>query len=120
MGASVPEGLYFAAAKDDAGRKAYPLMLPCRPEVIESESLRGAFSAYDASETESQRQLKFALRIAPRPIALATIYADQDAVPAAEASLIDQRRDIPENRAKWRFGLRSEAVLLNSDKGDPA
>ena len=103
-----------------AGRKAYPLMLPCRPVVVETAGLRAGFEAYDASETDRQRQLKAHLGVKPRAIATTNIYADQDGVPAIEASRIEQRRDIPESRAKWRFGLRAEAVLRRTGNGDAA
>ena len=103
-----------------AGRKAYPLMLPCRPMVLDAGSVRAAFAAYDNAEPESVKHLKSALGVKPRREAMSAIYADQDGVPPADASRIDQRRDIPESRAKWRFGLRAEAVLHGATKGDQA
>ena len=100
-----------------AGRKAHPLMLPCRPTALDAADLRAAFTAYDASEPEAIRNLKSAFNIRPRPQALQTIYADADEVGHNQAQRIDQRRDIPESRAKWRFGLRSEAVLRRLGQG---
>ena len=103
-----------------AGRKAHALMLPCRPMALDAADLRAAFTAYDAGEPEAVRKLKAEFNIRPRDNALLTIYADADANEVGQAQRIDQRRDIPESRAKWRFGLRSEAVLRRSGQGDAA
>lgn len=101
-----------------AGRKAHPLMLPSAPRIVEVADIRSAFSAHDAAEPDSVRKLKCDLRIEPRPGASTTIYTDADAVSENEVQRFEQRRDLPESREKWRFGLRTEAVLRNASKGD--
>ena len=100
-----------------AGRKAHPLMLPCRPDVVAASGVRNAFASYDAREPDGVRKLKANYRVEPRPGAPTTIYADADALGAKDAYRLEQRRDLPESREKWRFGLRTEAVLRNANNG---
>jgi CRISPR system Cascade subunit CasD len=100
-----------------AGRKAHPLMLPSLPKIVPATHLRAAFAAYDASEPAAVRQLKVDYRIVPRPDTSATIYADIDGILPTDAQRLEQRRDLPESRNKWRFGLRTEAVLRSSNNG---
>ena len=92
------------------GRKSHPLMLPMLPKCITTSSIESAFTAYDALETEPQRKFKTDAKFAPvamqRPI-----YAELGAVPPNRVDRIEQRRDNPESRSKWRFGLRSEVLL---------
>lgn len=102
-----------------AGRKAHPLMLPMAPRIVEAERIEAAFSAFDE---RMATKIKFLLdglrdrRTAPgtsRPV-----FADAEAVPPAEraarATQLIERRDNPENRKTWCFGLRSEVLLRDS------
>ena len=109
-----------------AGRKANPLMLPFAPHVLDAARIEDAFPAFDALETSQIRALKSHLRL--KLDANAPIYADSSAVPvderAARVSRLEERRDLPESRSKWRFGLRSEVLLKSppgtSNQGDQA
>jgi CRISPR system Cascade subunit CasD len=94
-----------------AGRKAHPLMLPMRPCLVEASAVETAFAEYDAHSSDPIRQLWSDIRLAAgsyRPI-----YIDVDAARAMNLAIdrLEERRDIPESRAKWRFGLRAEALL---------
>jgi CRISPR system Cascade subunit CasD len=99
-----------------AGRKSHPLTLPMLPLVVRADDIGAAFNAYDAQETSAQRQFKADVRIQAanghRPI-----YADGAGVPRQLIDRIEQRRDVPESRAKWRFGLRSEVLLKSQSSG---
>jgi CRISPR system Cascade subunit CasD len=96
-----------------AGRKSHPLMLPCAPHLVKEGDARRAFSAYDEAKPEILDFRKKRLtreRGYPAP-SQPLIYCETDD-PAAEASeCVEQRRDMPESRTKWRFGVRQEAVL---------
>jgi CRISPR system Cascade subunit CasD len=99
-----------------AGRKAHPLMLPMAPQLLESSTIEEAFASFDTSETSFVKELKSLSRSnlnAERPI-----FTDLSAIPEhqrqARISRYEERRDIPESRAKWRFGLRSEALLRDT------
>lgn len=102
-----------------AGRKAHPLMLPMAPCLVEAERIEAAFSAFDEAMDPKVKSMLDGLqhmrssRTASRPL-----FADADAVPAAEraarATQLIERRDNPESRDKWRFGLRSELQLRDS------
>lgn len=103
-----------------AGRKAHPLMLPCDAKIVQAETVTGAFAAFDVNEKEAIKHLKNKLltkagRPHSRPACI--IYTDLDGVAGVPADRIEQRRDVPENRAKWRFGLRQEAVLHGHNGG---
>ncbi|MBT3070568.1 type I-E CRISPR-associated protein Cas5/CasD [Rhodomicrobium sp. Az07] len=94
-----------------AGRKSHPLMLPCAPEVVAAGDVLAAFAAYDDA-TKRVAEFKRSYfesegQAAPQP----TIYSDADDPAAASSSRIEQRRDVPESRTKWRFGVRQEAVI---------
>ncbi|WP_088343362.1 MULTISPECIES: type I-E CRISPR-associated protein Cas5/CasD [Rhodomicrobium] len=95
-----------------AGRKAHPLMWPMAPALIEAEGLREAFAAFDAASPE---RLALWRDFGVRHDAQRPIFTDLSALPAADQrtaiARLDERRDEPENRAQWRFGLRTEAML---------
>ena len=103
-----------------AGRKAHPLMLPMAPRLVEAERIEDAFARFDAEEPAASKGLKAALDLKLR--ADCAVYADVSAVPydqrSQRISRLEQRRDLPENRAKWRFGLRTEALLNSTTKAD--
>ncbi|MBX9684726.1 MAG: type I-E CRISPR-associated protein Cas5/CasD [Hyphomicrobium sp.] len=102
-----------------AGRKANVLMLPMTPRVVSADDVTAAFTLYDSGETDTQKQLQKDYWLIPRQ-SDARIYADADSVPRQLTDRIEQRRDIPESRAKWRFGLRAEALLKPTKLGDRA
>lgn len=100
-----------------AGRKAHALMLPMRPDLVEAATVDAAFALFDARWPEGIAKLWRDLAIAlehERPI-----FADLDpeAVPPSQFERLEERRDIPESRAKWRFGLRAEALLRRQPAG---
>jgi CRISPR system Cascade subunit CasD len=96
-----------------AGRKAHPLTLPMAPQLIPSDLIDGAFAAFDTNETSLIREMKSQTRSKLQAGDL--IYTDLSAIPVHQRdvriSRYEERRDLPESRAKWRFGLRSEALL---------
>lgn len=96
-----------------AGRKANALMLPMAPRFVEADVIEAAFSGFDAGEDEAVAALKRAM--SPAPNANRPVFVDLQAIPIEERAMRvarhEQRRDLPESRAKWRFGLRSEALL---------
>lgn len=104
-----------------AGRKSFPLMLPVAPIIVEADSLVAAFAARDAIEREQYPgiiELKERLGVVPR--LERPIFADIDCdMGDCAAERIEERRDNPESRSKWRFGIRSEALLLpTADDGE--
>lgn len=93
------------------GRKAHPLLLPMAPRIVPAEDVVEAFAAFDAGEPELIKLFRLRLvREKDRP-ATASIFVDADAVQPSQIERLEQRRDVPEQRAKWRFGTRAEALL---------
>jgi CRISPR system Cascade subunit CasD len=102
-----------------AGRKAHVLMLPMTPHVLTADDVERAFAAYDARESMEQRSLRQRFWLTPHPDARSRIYVDTELVSlTSSVDRYEQRRDIPESRTKWRFGLRTEA-LLKTTRGAP-
>jgi CRISPR system Cascade subunit CasD len=99
-----------------AGRKANVLMLPMAPRLVVADDISTAFTAYDMSEPETQKKLRQAYWLVPKSTD-GRIYADAESVPRQLTDRIEQRRDIPESRTKWRFGLRSEALVKSTPPG---
>lgn len=97
-----------------AGRKAFPLMLPPHPQIVTlDDGIEPAFQAYDDRLNDDIRELLAS--VTPRRRYRPQIFVDADAVPRSQpVDRIEERRDIPENRGKWRFGLRSEVMLRQS------
>lgn len=102
-----------------AGRKSHPLMLPMRPVVVAAESVPAAFHAHDRSEPPQVSALMTQHRMTWNRSSQREIYVDADAVPRSEVDRLEERRDMPESRAKWRFGLRTEALLKADAPDDP-
>lgn len=102
-----------------AGRKANALMLPMRPMLVTADLVDAAFAAFDTAQPIAVTDLWRNCRIsttADRPI-----FADASAVPEDRVGRIEERRDVPESRAKWRFSLRTEVLLRSApSNGDPA
>ena len=96
-----------------AGRKSFPLMLPCRPVVLSADTVEQALAAYAAGKSEAIKSLEAKLLSGRLPRAGLTrwLYADASAPLSGNRQRTEQRRDMPESRAKWRFGLRQEIVL---------
>ena len=103
-----------------AGRKANALMLPMAPRLVESQTIEGAFATFDADEVEAVAA--FRRGTSPSPDAYRPIFADISAIREedrmARISRHEQRRDLPESRTKWRFGLRSEVLLKGTSEAD--
>ncbi|MEM9030225.1 MAG: type I-E CRISPR-associated protein Cas5/CasD [Pseudomonadota bacterium] len=99
-----PEYILFA------GRKAFPLMLPTAPHfvLIDHGDIESVFTGYDRLIRPGPIDLLPRTKSRHRP----QIFVDADALPGSQrVDRIEERRDVPENREKWRFGLRSEALL---------
>lgn len=94
-----------------AGRKANALMLPMAPEIVAADDVEAAFAAFDARESDAQKDLRKRFWLTPRRDAGPRIYTDLELAPPQRISRHEQRRDIPDSRAKWRFGLRTEVLL---------
>ncbi|MEQ1695272.1 MAG: type I-E CRISPR-associated protein Cas5/CasD [Hyphomicrobiaceae bacterium] len=103
-----------------AGRKSNPLALPFGPRILEADRIESAFTLFSKDEPQALRNLKAAHWSRPRDDA--PIYVDATAIPAGEreqrVSRLEQRRDDPESRTKWRFGLRAEALLRSRPAED--
>lgn len=99
-----------------AGRKSNPLAFPMRPVIVDAGTIEGAFAAYNEQPRPNALDLMRFIGFKPNPDA--PIYADAAAIPNnerdARVARLEQRRDNPESRTKWRFGLRDEALLKPS------
>lgn len=106
-----------------AGRKAHPLMFPLLPNsekrrhpILDAASVTDAFDKFDREVDHDMTAFRRGLGV--KPSGHRSIFADASAIPAnerdAHVAQLVERRDAPENRAKWRFGLRSEALLRNA------
>lgn len=98
-----------------AGRKAHALMLPMSPMLIDADNVVAAFDEFDERERTERKaigDLKWALGL--RPADYRPIFADAAAIPSEWIERLEQHRDLPESRSKWRFGLRAEAMLRQS------
>lgn len=116
--AEIEAALKAPAFAPFAGRKANTLMLPMSPSIASSDDVEAAFAAFDARETNGQKQLRRRFWLTPHPDVVPRIYADADLAPSSQRiERHEQRRDIPESRAKWRFGLRSEVLLKSTGGG---
>jgi len=94
-----------------AGRKAHPLLLPLAARIVAAADVVAAFAAFDLGEPEAMRAFRLGIvRDKDRPAA-PPIFVDADAVPQSQVERLEQRRDVPESRAKWRFSTRAEALL---------
>lgn len=71
------------------------------------------FARYDQGVPKEVEDLMERLGI--RRVRNRPIYCDVSAIPRHEqvvrVARLEERRDLPESRAKWRFGLRTEALL---------
>ena len=103
-----PEFILFA------GRKAFPLMLPTHPQIVVlDDGVEAAFASYDDTLGDDIRSMIASVTAHRRH--RPQIFVDVDAVPGSQlVDRIEERRDVPESRSKWRFGLRSEALLRQS------
>jgi len=106
-----------------AGRKANALLFPCGPALVEAADVVGAFAAFDFADTQRRKfrndwspdwLINNRARQSPR------IYTDTDGVGERTVSQIEERRDMPESRAKWRFLRRDEALLSSPQREVPS
>jgi len=102
-----------------AGRKANALMFPMRPMLVQADAIDAAFTTFDATEPAAVKDLWRDCRMVTNPVR--PIFADTAAVAHDRVARIEERRDVPESRAKWRFSLRTEVLLRDTQSnGDPA
>ena len=102
-----------------AGRKANALMLPMRPDLVDASGIDVAFTEFDTRQPLGVSNLWDYLKFKPR--GHAQIFADADGAHGQMIGRLEERRDIPESRAKWRFGLRTEVLLGKpSNSGETA
>ena len=116
--AEIAEALRMPRFTPFAGRKANALMLPTTPKVVAADDIEAAFAVFDAQETEEQKELRRRFWMTPHPDARPRIYTDLELAPSSQRiARHEQRRDLPESRAKWRFGLRTEILLKPAGGG---
>ena len=96
------------------GRKAHALMLPMRPGLVDALTIVEAFAAYDAQLPTAITKLWSDVKFHPKGRAL--IFSDTDGAHGRPPERLEERRDNPESRAKWRFGLRTEVLLAKPAK----
>ena len=94
-----------------AGRKAHPLLLPMAPRVVAADDIVAAYAAFDAGEPEAVKAVWVPDGGGKGRAVPASVFGDADARPASPGPPLEQRRDVPESRSKWRFGTRAEALL---------
>ena len=99
-----------------AGRKANALMLPMRPVLIDAEHISAAFSEYDTGQPQGIGSLLTSLAFAASGKGNSLIFSDRDGAHGRPIARIEERRDAPESRAKWRFGMRTEVILRGATK----
>lgn len=100
------------------GRKAFPLMLPCRPEIMAAATVESALVTYDGMRNGDLTAFYETIlngRL-PRRGLSPNWYADANASTAWSQSRTELRRDVPDSRAKWRFRQREEVVLAAPDQ----
>jgi CRISPR system Cascade subunit CasD len=82
------------------GRKSCPLALPLEPQVVESNTLREAFSKVRFADIEELQWLP----TVDKP----DLYWEEGAKSGIEPQHIFERRDIPSSRKRWQFDVRRE------------
>jgi CRISPR system Cascade subunit CasD len=102
------------------GRKACPPALPLGPEIVEAANLVEAFRSYDQRRPLPPSLGRLVARLRRRAPAVELAWDAALEIPAgieAESVRLEQRRDQPLSRARWRFAVRREAVahLPSSD-----
>ena len=105
------------------GRKALPLMLPMSPRLIEAETVEDGLTLFDQTYHANAFLRDLKARARQREETGAPIFADLRFIPVRERQArvvrYEERRDLPESRAKWRFGPRAEALLREAKKANP-
>ena len=97
-----------------AGRKANTVQFPCGPQLVSADDVAAAFALFDGADADRKR---FREHWTPgwlnkqRSERLRAIYTDSDGISGHAIVHIEERRDLPESRAKWRFLRREEALL---------
>ena len=95
------------------GRKSCPLGLPPWPQLVEDmDDLTAAFRWYDLEGGHARRQMGLVVKAGH------TLHADPDAAlgPGFTLQRQVQRRDVPLDRQRWQFGLRTEIVAVRSER----
>jgi CRISPR system Cascade subunit CasD len=106
-----------------SGRKANALHFPCGPALVEGSGVADAFIAFDvvdAKRRDFRNSWSPTWLAANRTQRTPLIYSDEDGVGNSSISHLEERRDIPESRAKWRFLRRTEALLRPVEPEGPA
>ena len=90
------------------GRKSGPLGLPTAPEVLDADSFVEALR----SRRRSTVELQVLERLGADPSSPVTVAFDADApgVPPSLEYRIERTRDVIEDRLRWQFSGRQEAV----------
>jgi CRISPR system Cascade subunit CasD len=102
------------------GRKSFPLMLPCRPEIVAADTIEDALGLYHRGRSDDLSTFEATVlhgRL-PRHTSSPVLYADTDAPTRLKAARTHTLRDAPESRAKWGFRTRTENVLTLPTEGD--
>jgi len=104
------------------GRKSCPLALPLQPQVVASESVRGALDDTPLTsllallqDNPEQPWPSHADRVALRP-SKARYYWEDGMRAGMQASLQLVRHDQPLSRRRWQFAPRREWVFLAGDE----
>jgi CRISPR system Cascade subunit CasD len=95
------------------GRKACPPALPLGPEIVEAGDLLEAFRAYDRRRPLPAPLGRLAARSGRHAPTVEIAWDSDLEFPAGIAGAgvrLEQRRDQPLSRVRWRFAVRREAV----------
>jgi len=94
------------------GRKACPLGLPLVPRLLDSDTLVGAFLAYDKEMSRAERALRDNLGLCLNDRGPIATDVDLPVPHGGRPIRRERRRDDSVNRSGWRFELRDELILL--------
>lgn len=102
------------------GRKSFPLMLPCRPEIVTADAIEDALDHYLRSRSPNLTAFEATVMHGrlPRRTSSPVLYAEADAPTQLTATRSHTFRDVPVSRAKWGFTTRTEKVLTLPANGD--
>lgn len=95
------------------GRKACPPALPLGPEIVEAADLVEAFRSYDRRRPLPPSLARLAARLGRYAPAVEVAWDSDLEIPSgidADGVRLEQRRDQPLSRTRWRYTVRREAV----------
>jgi CRISPR system Cascade subunit CasD len=95
------------------GRKACPPALPLGPEIVEAADLVEAFRSYDQRRLLPPSLGRLVARSGRHAPAVEYAWDSELEIPAGidgENVHLEQRRDQPLSRVRWRYAVRREAV----------